>query len=142
MVIGLVCLSIINIYLSIYYYIKLRSQRGTQGPRGPRGNKGQRGDSGVCAASETCQIDKNDCRDLLTNIRNEYWEDTDPRCYDPNSNYDGECPDNIEQINNLFGFDNPENKNTLMYQCSNNYDQESLESLKDDVNQRLALTIQ
>ena len=87
MVIGLVCLSIINIYLSIYYYIKLRSQRGTQGPRGPRGNKGQRGDSGVCAASETCQIDKNDCRDLLTNIRNEYWEDTDPRCYDPNSNY-------------------------------------------------------
>ena len=132
MVIGLACLSIINIYLSIYYYIKLRSQKGVSGPIGPRGNKGSKGDTGVCASSERCQIDKNECRTLLTEIRDEYWEDGIPE-------------NKQDQINNLFGFDTPEDddniEKTLMYQCNNNYDKASLEDLKEAVKNKLQLTL-
>ena len=110
MVIGLACLSIINIYLSIYYYIKLRSQKGISGTRGPRGNKGSKGDTGVCASSERCQIDKNECKDLLTTIRNEHWENIEPQCY-ADSSIDG-CSENIENV--VHGCDT---SFTLFFSC-------------------------
>ena len=73
MVIGLACLSIINIYLSIFYYIKLRSKKGIKGPDGPRGNKGPKGDQGVCDQSKECAIDNDKCVETVLEIRDNYF---------------------------------------------------------------------
>lgn len=56
MIIGLAFLCIFNIYLTIFYYIKIRNTTGTPGPMGPKGNKGPKGEPGKCSFSETCGI--------------------------------------------------------------------------------------
>lgn len=49
LVLGIVCL--INLNLSLSFYIKLRNERGIQGPRGERGDKGPKGFPGRCELS-------------------------------------------------------------------------------------------
>jgi len=55
-VVGLATLTIMNIYLSVTYYISLRNEVGTPGVRGVKGDPGPSGDVGVCTFSESCGI--------------------------------------------------------------------------------------
>jgi len=57
MVVGLLCLCILNIYLSVVYYIQLRNDVGIIGPQGKKGLKGPKGPSGKCSFSEKCGIE-------------------------------------------------------------------------------------
>ena len=57
LIVGLGFLCILNIYLTIFYYIKLRNTEGTRGAMGPKGYKGPRGESGKCTFSAKCGID-------------------------------------------------------------------------------------
>ena len=56
MCVVLVALCLLNIYLSVVYYIQLRNTTGIQGPQGPKGVKGSAGASGKCSFSEQCGI--------------------------------------------------------------------------------------
>ena len=56
MIIGLGFLCLLNIYLTVFYYIKIRNTEGTAGPMGPKGNRGPKGEPGKCSFSETCGI--------------------------------------------------------------------------------------
>jgi hypothetical protein len=56
MIIGLGFLCLLNIYLTVFYYIKIRNSEGTPGPMGPKGNKGPKGEPGKCSFSQTCGI--------------------------------------------------------------------------------------
>lgn len=55
-VIGLAVLTIMNLYISIVYYIKLRNEKGKRGPRGEKGDKGPKGHQGKCSISRKCGI--------------------------------------------------------------------------------------
>jgi len=57
-VVALATLTIMNIYLSISYYIKLRSDPGSPGPRGAKGEMGPKGHTGKCTFSDECGISK------------------------------------------------------------------------------------
>lgn len=145
MVIGLACLSIINIYLSIYYYIKLRSQKGVQGPPGPRGNKGSKGDTGVCAASESCNnIDTTDCEGIVTEIRNSYIEKNHSNIRDCfGENPSAKCKKTetaraVDRFNSIIGNSSDNNEHSLYHQCAN-YDGESVENFKKDALRKLEL---
>lgn len=63
-----------NIYMSFYYYKKLREEDGLQGPRGDPGKKGPIGSNGVCKLSTSCGI--SNCRKVIerefSNIFPEY----------------------------------------------------------------------
>lgn len=55
----LLYVSYINIYLSNYFYKKLRENPGKIGPRGDQGPQGQKGEDGVCKLEEQCgKIDR------------------------------------------------------------------------------------
>ena len=56
MIVGLAFLCLLNIYLTVFYYIKIRNTEGTPGPMGPKGNRGPKGEPGKCSFSETCGI--------------------------------------------------------------------------------------
>ena len=56
MIVGLGFLCLLNIYLTVFYYIKIRNTDGTPGPMGPKGNRGPKGEPGKCSFSETCGI--------------------------------------------------------------------------------------
>ncbi len=56
-------ISLSNIYMSTYFYIKLREFPGIQGPRGPPGDPGPKGSDGVCVISPSCNIAN--CRGLI-----------------------------------------------------------------------------
>lgn len=56
MIVGLGFLCLLNIYLTIFYYIKIRNTEGTPGPMGPKGNRGPKGEPGKCSFSQTCGI--------------------------------------------------------------------------------------
>ena len=51
MIVALGTLTYMNIYLTIFYYIKLRNEPGVQGPPGPKGEKGPTGPEGKCVNS-------------------------------------------------------------------------------------------
>jgi len=68
MIICLLGLSILNVYLSIVYYIKLRNDPGIPGEMGVKGPTGVKGISGKCSFSETCEI--KDARDKILNVAN------------------------------------------------------------------------
>jgi len=57
MIVGLAFLCLLNIYLTVFYYIKIRNTEGTPGPMGPKGNRGPKGEPGKCSFSETCGIE-------------------------------------------------------------------------------------
>lgn len=56
MILVLLILSVLNVYLSIVYYIQLRNDTGIQGPQGAKGPKGAKGASGKCSFTEQCGI--------------------------------------------------------------------------------------
>ena len=56
MIIGLAFLCLLNIYLTVFYYIKIRNSDGNPGPMGPKGIRGPKGEPGKCSFSETCGI--------------------------------------------------------------------------------------
>tara|TARA_B110001450_G_scaffold256818_1_gene288893 strand:+ start:220 stop:603 length:384 start_codon:yes stop_codon:yes gene_type:complete len=59
----LLYISCANIYMSAYFYTKLRSQSGLIGARGDPGDSGPRGSNGVCVITPNCGIVN--CRDLI-----------------------------------------------------------------------------
>ena len=67
----LIYISWANIYMSSYFYIKLREQPGLQGARGPPGETGPDGSKGVCQIEPECGIQKNKLGDIIRDeIRN------------------------------------------------------------------------
>jgi hypothetical protein len=63
LMLALLYISFSNIYMSAYFYAKLRSQPGLQGPRGDPGDRGPRGSNGNCIITPNCGIVN--CRDLI-----------------------------------------------------------------------------
>lgn len=57
--VGLGIFTIINIYLTITYYMELRNKRGEKGPQGPKGDRGPKGDGGSCVFSTKCNSNQN-----------------------------------------------------------------------------------
>jgi hypothetical protein len=70
----LVYISLSNIYMSIYFYNKLRAQPGLRGERGDSGEQGARGSDGVCIVQPECGIiDYNKMiKDLLRTLDENY----------------------------------------------------------------------
>jgi hypothetical protein len=68
MIICLLGLSVLNIYLSIVYYIKLRNDPGIPGEMGKKGPSGVKGLPGKCSFTETCGID--DPRKKIIDVAN------------------------------------------------------------------------
>jgi hypothetical protein len=56
-------ISLSNIYMSTYFYVKLRETPGIKGERGDPGEKGPDGSDGVCVISPSCGIAN--CRGLI-----------------------------------------------------------------------------
>tara|TARA_B110000240_G_scaffold192175_1_gene235918 strand:+ start:413 stop:892 length:480 start_codon:yes stop_codon:yes gene_type:complete len=59
----LLYISFSNIYMSAYFYAKLRSQPGLKGKRGDSGEQGPKGSNGSCIITPNCGIVN--CRDLI-----------------------------------------------------------------------------
>ena len=70
----LVYISLSNIYMSFYFYNKLRAQPGLRGERGNSGELGARGSDGVCIVQPECGIiDYNKMiKDLLRTLDTNY----------------------------------------------------------------------
>jgi len=67
----LIYISWANIYMSSYFYIKLREQPGLQGSRGQPGERGPKGSKGVCQIEPECGIQQNKLGDIIRDeIRN------------------------------------------------------------------------
>jgi hypothetical protein len=79
LIIILLYVVIINIYITITYYMKIRNEPGVKGPRGESGESGITGSDGVCKLSTECGI--SNCRKIiekeLINIFPEYNRITD-----------------------------------------------------------------
>ena len=80
MIICLLCLSILNIYLAIVYYIQLRNDPGIPGPQGPKGPKGAKGPPGKCSYAEKCGIDN--ARNIILDIASNMYPDIPRNCLD------------------------------------------------------------
>ena len=93
MVICLLGLSILNIYLSIVYYIKLRNDPGIPGEMGKKGPRGVKGLPGKCSFTETCGID--DPRKKIINVANTMY-DISKECLDKPSLEN--CNDNQDTL--------------------------------------------
>ena len=72
MIVMLLALTVLNMYLSVVYYIKLRNDPGIPGQQGPKGPKGAKGIPGKCSFAETCGID--DARNKILNVANEMYK--------------------------------------------------------------------
>lgn len=68
MIICLLGLSILNIYLSIVYYIKLRNDPGIPGEMGTKGPMGVKGMPGKCSFTESCKFE--DPRGKIVKVAN------------------------------------------------------------------------
>ncbi len=56
LIVCLLGLTILNVYMSIIYYIQLRNDPGLPGAMGKKGPTGVKGIPGKCSFSETCEI--------------------------------------------------------------------------------------
>lgn len=72
MIIALGFLSILNVYLTISYYVVLRNDPGVPGDIGPKGPKGVKGNPGKCTFSEECGI--MDARKKILNIASSMYD--------------------------------------------------------------------
>ena len=107
-IVGLGTLTIMNIYLTINYYISLRNEVGIPGPRGPRGDKGPKGDIGKCTLSESCNIQN--CDDKIYNIVSNIFPDLTRGCIsDPKSCKDVATKEKAIPINKVV--------NQLLNEC-------------------------
>lgn len=64
LVVFLLFVSVSNIYMTMYYYVKLRNDPGIKGERGDPGEKGIPGSDGVCEINTSCNAVQN-CRALI-----------------------------------------------------------------------------
>jgi hypothetical protein len=72
MILVLLFLSVLNIYLSVVYYIQLRNDPGIPGPQGSKGPLGAKGTPGKCSFSEKCGI--TDARNLILNTAHQMYD--------------------------------------------------------------------
>ena len=68
MIICLLGLTVLNVYMSIIYYIQLRNDPGTPGIIGKKGPVGVKGLPGKCSFTETCEI--KDARNKIIGVAN------------------------------------------------------------------------
>lgn len=79
MIICLLGLTVLNVYMSIIYYIQLRNDPGTPGVIGNKGPTGVKGLPGKCSFTETCEI-KNS-REKIVAVANTMY-DISKECID------------------------------------------------------------
>jgi hypothetical protein len=72
MVVALLSLSVLNIYLSVVYYIQLRNDVGIPGQQGDKGPTGVRGPGGKCSFSAKCGI--TDPRQKILDVANKMYD--------------------------------------------------------------------
>jgi hypothetical protein len=94
MIVCLLGLTILNVYMSIVYYIQLRNDPGIPGSMGNKGPTGVKGIPGVCSFTETCEI-KN-ARDKILNVANTMY-DIPKKCIDKPSLSTCNNQDTLEQ---------------------------------------------
>jgi hypothetical protein len=82
MILMLLFLSVLNIYLSVVYYIQLRNDAGIPGPQGSKGPSGAKGAPGKCSFTEKCGI--NNARDIILNTANSMYNIPQPCLDNPN----------------------------------------------------------
>ena len=87
-------LTILNVYLSIVYYIQLRNDPGTPGDIGVKGPTGVKGMPGKCSFTETCTI--KDARTKILNIANTMYNIPIP-CLDKPTLQNCKDQDTLEQ---------------------------------------------
>jgi hypothetical protein len=73
-------LTVLNVYLSIVYYIQLRNDPGIPGDIGAKGPKGVKGMPGKCSFSEKCNIENP--RNKILNIANTMYSEIPIPCLD------------------------------------------------------------
>lgn len=78
MILGLLFLAVLNIYLSVAYYVELRNSDGIPGIQGDKGPQGVKGNPGKCSFSETCNI--TDARNKILNIASNMYKDIPLSC--------------------------------------------------------------
>ncbi len=71
MIIMLLGLTVLNVYLSVVYYIQLRNDPGIPGPQGPKGPQGAKGAPGKCSFAEKCGIQ--DARNKILGVAHEMY---------------------------------------------------------------------
>ena len=95
MIICLLGLSVLNIYLSIVYYIKLRNEPGIPGDMGKKGPRGVKGLPGKCSFTESCGVDEP--RKKIINVANTMY-DISKECLDnPSLENCNDNQDTLEQ---------------------------------------------
>lgn len=80
MIVMLLGLTVLNVYLSIIYYIQLRNDPGIPGPQGAKGPQGARGAPGKCSFSEKCGIQN--ARKSILDATVEMYPDIPRDCMD------------------------------------------------------------
>ena len=80
MILMLLFLSILNIYLSVVYYIQLRNDPGMPGLQGSKGVKGSKGSPGKCSYTEQCGI--TNARDTILDVASSMYADIPRGCID------------------------------------------------------------
>jgi hypothetical protein len=73
-------LTILNVYLSIVYYIQLRNDPGVPGDIGTKGPSGAKGMPGKCSFTQTCSV--KDARNKILNIAHTMYNDIPIPCLD------------------------------------------------------------
>ena len=68
MIVCLLGLTILNVYMSIVYYIQLRNDPGVAGTIGKKGPTGVKGLPGKCSFTKTCEIEN--ARDKIVSVAN------------------------------------------------------------------------
>jgi hypothetical protein len=95
MIICLLGLSILNIYLSIVYYIKLRNEPGIPGELGKKGPTGVKGEPGKCSFTESCEFE--DPRGKILNVANTMYNITTECLDNPTLENCNDNQDTLEQ---------------------------------------------
>lgn len=80
MILGLLFLAVLNIYLSVAYYVELRNSEGIPGVQGEKGPKGVKGNPGKCSFTETCSI--TDARNKILGVAANMYKDIPRACID------------------------------------------------------------
>ena len=79
LIVCLLGLTVLNVYLSIVYYIQLRNDPGIPGDIGSKGSTGVKGIPGKCSFTKTCAIEKS--RDKILSVANSMYNIPKP-CLD------------------------------------------------------------
>ena len=80
MIICLLGLSVLNIYLSVVYYIQLRNDPGLPGEQGKKGPKGSKGAPGKCSYAKKCGITNG--RNIVLDVAAQMYPDIPRNCMD------------------------------------------------------------